>query len=240
MSLQGQQPFFFGAGKMLSDLQHRLQSRRSDELCKGGMTLDLDVLLTCPDDDEPERETMEAVLRISESALYLWYPCQHGGKVFWIRRTFSPFQGPWPFQLVLTTFFAPNILFGRRNVRWAVDERDMPCVSITAFVPAEFWVNIHFRSQAGGDAVAGLIAQFWMSRRPSSLGSFFRRWWQAVAVPAILAPLLLPWMGWDSEGIFGPGLLMLYVITLMIVEGFSYRKDRPPQRRVDEPGAESD
>ena len=33
----------------------------------------------------------------------------------------------------------------------------------------------------------------------------------------------------------GCGLFALYVVMLMVVEGISYRKDRPPQERSDGP-----
>ncbi len=45
-----------------------------------------------------------------------------------------PFRGLRPIQLVLTLFFSPIILFGKRDVRWAGGERGTRCLRITPFV----------------------------------------------------------------------------------------------------------
>lgn len=125
------------------------------------MALDIDVLVTCPNDEESKEESVEAVLRISDTALALWRSLPRKGSPVWLRQTFRPFRGPWFVQLLLTIFFAPTILFGRRNVRW-VDESDgLPCLRITPFVPSEFWVKMTFRNKRDSELVADLIEQFW-------------------------------------------------------------------------------
>jgi hypothetical protein len=95
------------------------------------MTLEVVVLVTCPEDGGSEEEPAQAVLRISYAGLALWRSYRHKQAAFWLRNTLRPFHGPWPVQLLLTPFFAPTILFGRRDVGWVMEEGGGPCLRIT-------------------------------------------------------------------------------------------------------------
>lgn len=203
------------------------------------MALDMEVLVTCPDDEEAKKEPAEAVLRISDTALALWRSYRHKGSAFWLRWTFRPFRGPWPVQFLLTVFFAPTILFGRRNVRWVIEDGGESCLRITPFVPSEFWVDIRFRSKQDSEVVAGLIEQFWRpgkaERKTSRVRQFLCRWWQAVAIPALLTPFIFKPLAGDVAEWGGVAGFMVCVVILMVVEVVSYRKDRPPQGRSNGP-----
>ena len=47
-------------------------------------------------------------------------------------------------NLLRAVFFAPVVLFGKRNVRWMGADQKTPVLRITPFVPREFWVDVHF------------------------------------------------------------------------------------------------
>jgi hypothetical protein len=200
------------------------------------MTLEVEVRVTCPDDEESEAQQVEAVLRINETELALWCLYIHRGAECWVRRTFRPFRGPWPIQSYLTVFFAPTILFGKRDVRPICENGEMPCLRITPFVPPEFWVDIRFNSKDDLEAVADLVEKLF--NPPSVSGNlttharlFFGRWWRVVGIPMLLFPMVIspavggPLLQWVRCGGFA-----FYVVTIMLVEACSYRREHPPRQ----------
>jgi hypothetical protein len=199
------------------------------------MAPDMPVFVACPDNPGSKHRPSEAVLRISDTGLTLWLSYRHKGSGFWLLRKFRPFRGPWAVQLLLTIPFAPTIVFGRQDVRWVVEDGGGTCLRITPFVPSEFWVDISFRSEQDRESVAGLVEQYWKpgntERGASGVRQFLRRWWQAVAIPALLAPFAFGPMAGDAGAWTGCGMFASYVVIVMVAELVSYLKDRPPQNR---------
>jgi hypothetical protein len=196
------------------------------------MAQDVPVLVACPDDRESKKHPAEAVLRINDSGLVLWYRCKHDGTAYWLRRTFRPFRGPWPVQLLLTIFFAPTILFGRRDVQRVAGEGGRSWLRIIPFVPPEFEVDIIFRSEQDRETVVGLIERFWSPEkadgRGGRVGRYLRRWWRASALPALLALFTLCPVAGDTGAWIGCGVFVCYVVLVMVVEAVSYRRDHQP------------
>jgi hypothetical protein len=208
------------------------------------MAQDVPVLVACPIDRESKEHPAKAVLRINDAGLVLWYWCEHNGAAYWLRRTFRPFRGPRPVQALLTILFAPTILFGRWDVQRVAEEAGGPRLRITPFVPPEFGVDIIFGSEQDRETVAGLIERFWSPEKREEGGGlvsqFPRRWWQALAVPALLALFTLWPVTGDAGAWIGCGVFACYVVLVMVVEAVSYRLDCPPQGRPDEPVADPD
>jgi len=200
------------------------------------MTLEVEVRVTCPDDEESETQPVEAVLRINETELALWCLYIHKGSGCWVRRTFRPFRGPRPVQFLLTIFFAPTILIGRRDVRPIGPGGETPCLRITPFVPPEFWVDIHFNGKDDGGAAADLVEKLFNPPRVNGRGTthalqFFGRWWRVAGIPVLLFPMAMsPAVGGPLLQWAGCGGFALYVVTIMLVEVCSYRREHPPRQ----------
>ena len=201
------------------------------------MVLDVEVRVTCPDDEEATEQAIEAVLRIDEIELALWLFDPRAKSELRFRRSFRPFRGPWPVQYLLTIFFAPTILFGKRDIQWIVRDQEIPRLRISPFVPPEFWVDIQFDSTKDRELVAERVERMWnppsaAEQLPLHSLRFVANWWRLVSIPITLSTMLSMAMG----GIFpwapgiGFGSFTLYVISIMVVEAYSNRKAQAPKR----------
>jgi hypothetical protein len=151
-----------------------------------------------------------------------------------MRRVFRPFGGPWPIQFLGTVFFAPTILFGKHDLSWLRCNDEIPCLRITAFVPREFWVDIHFGCSTDYLAVLDAIEPLWapstaLDRETSRGFSFIKKWWRLSGIVIFLLPFFaadtatdgIPWVA------IGSFLLWAYI---MLVEVVTSRNDCPPER----------
>lgn len=193
------------------------------------MVLEVPVRVTCPD-EASRGEPVEAVLRIGDRELSVWYPSQSTGLRGGVQRRFRPFRGPWPVQFLFTAFCAPVMLFGKRDLSWVRDERQAPCLRIVPIVPSEFCVQLHLVSDRDSAAVARAVEALWgppkaRDRMGIRVRFLVGRWWRVGGLAAVTLTVALPagyrWMG--MAGFF------LCVVTALVVEGLGSRNARPPK-----------
>lgn len=100
-------------------------------------------------------------------------------------------------HLLLTLFFSPTILFGERHIRWTGEEGDRRCLRISPFVPAEFWVDVHFDREEDGEAVAALVEDCWRPSpiRPGGIFGLGRDEWRVTGLLIVLCMFLASPLG---------------------------------------------
>lgn len=165
------------------------------------MVEEFKVLVTCPDEDEDGNERVEAVLRVMNRMLAISRYFEHKRGGYWLTGKYRLFRGPWPLQLALTPLFSFNgILFTKRDLLWMGTDTNQPRLRITPLVPAEFWVDIHFKTREQADAVADSIGQWWLppTRRHGGLAWLIHRWPEAFAAPLYMLPLAIGFVTHDT------------------------------------------
>lgn len=183
-----------------------------------------------PDESEGRNEPIEAFLRVMDRMLMITRHLQHKRGDYWLTSKLRFFRGPWLLQLALTPLFAFNgILFSERNISWMVTGTNRRRLRITPLVPAEFWVDVQFRTSEDADAVADLIGQWWLHPTPRHEGlvQLLQRWPEAFAAPLFMVPMAI---GFTAGDLFWTGVgcasFVAFVVVGMALAGRQHAKEQ--------------
>jgi len=121
-----------------------------------------EVDLTWPDADDDDSRPLAAALLVSDGGFRV--VVEQNSHLVQVAR-WIPFRGPKVFQIPLTFLCAARgMLVSQKDLRWLNLEAPIPRLRIMPWVPAEFWVDLEFRSHGEACNARRLLARLWEPR----------------------------------------------------------------------------